>query len=153
MSGGFNLSAAEPDCCSLLFHICILPSVFASLPSPNTNYYTPISILLHLFPPLITATVTAVSLASAFPRLSHSFLLTLHQLSQVFPLPCSILHLPTSSCGSARTASTTTKLPKPSDFIAILSSEQIHQKCVSLQDFFDPTLQFHLSQATCENVA
>lgn len=66
-SGGFNLSAAEPDCCCLLFHICILPSVLASFPSPHTNYYTPISVLLHLLPSPITATVTAVSLAIAFP--------------------------------------------------------------------------------------
>lgn len=50
MSGGFNLFATEPDYCCLLFHICILPSVLASLPSSHTNYYTPISVVLHPFP-------------------------------------------------------------------------------------------------------
>lgn len=58
---------------------------------PHTDYYTPFSVLLHLFPSPVAATVTAFSLAPAFPRLSHSFLLTQLQPSQVLPflaLPC-----------------------------------------------------------------
>lgn len=57
---------------------------------PHTNYYTPFSVL-HRFPSPVTATVTAFSLAPAFPRLSHFFLLTQLQPSQVLPflaLPC-----------------------------------------------------------------
>lgn len=91
IDGGFNLSAAEPDCCCLLSLICILPSVLASFPvTPHK--------LLHFFlspPPSLSSShysyCTVFSLAPAFPRLSHCFLLTQHQASQVLPLlalPC-----------------------------------------------------------------
>lgn len=132
IDGGFNLSAAEPDCCCLLSLICILPSVLASFPvTPHK--------LLHFFlsppPSLSSSHYSYCHCLLTCPCLSQAVtLLSPYPASGITSLtsPCSALHLPTSSCGSARIVSTTAKLSEPSDFIANLSPAQLQGACGSL---------------------